>query len=815
MWARTAGLILRLRLFILLAIVAVTVVMAYYASQAQMTYTMANVLPENDPENIAHQKFKKLFGEDGNIMVIGFEHRDIFQLDIFNDWYQLSKDIQEIEDVKGLLSITGVFNLTRNDSLQRFEYERVVNERPKSQIELDSIKKVILNLPFYKGLLINENDSLQATLMAITLDKKSIDQANRHLLINKLTDLADAFASKHKVDVHYSGLPYIRTANSIKIKKELGMFLGLSLLVTGLVLLLFFRSFKAIIVPMIVVSIAVIWCLGTMVLLGFKITILTGLIPPLIVIIGIPNSIFLTNKYHVEYKGHGNKIKAITRVVQRIGKAAFLTNFNNSLGFVTFAFTQSDILREFGILSSINIMQVFFLSITILPIFYSYINPPKPKQYKHLENKLVSSFIEKLVYLVSQKRKLIYFSAILIVVLSAIGMSQIKTTGNFTDDINKGDQLMVDLRFFESNFHGVMPFEIMVDTKVKNGVMKISNLRKIDKLQNLLSKYPEFSKPVSIVEVVKFSKQAFYLGEPNEYALPNNEEAAFLLPYAKNAVGMGTDASRSFLDSNRQITRISVQMADIGTTEMNRIRNDVQPRIDSIFNPEKYDISITGSSIVFLKGTKVMIESLIISLIAGIILISGLMFFMFYSFKMLLVSVVPNIIPLMVTASLMGFYGISLKSSTILVFNIAYAIIIDSAIHFFSKYGADLKANNNNIKKSVLSTMRETNVSIIYTSTILLVGFCIFMFSKFGGTIALGFLVSVTIFVGMFTNLLLLPSILLSIDQAFKIKVYKEPLIMVYDEEEDINLDNLKIRKNGENEDNDLDDEIFDEDLKK
>jgi predicted RND superfamily exporter protein len=592
------------------------------------------------------------------------------------------------------------------------------------------------------------------------------------------------------------------------------LFLGLSLLITGVVLLLFFRSFRAIVVPMLVVSLAVIWCIGTMVLLGYKITILTGLIPPLIVIIGIPNSIFLTNKYHVEYKGHGNKIKAITRVVQRIGKAAFLTNFNNSLGFITFAFTQSQILKEFGILASINIMQVFFLSITILPIFFSYIKPPKPKQYKHLENKLLAGFIEKLIYLVTHHRKAIYITAFAVIVLSAIGMSQIRTTGNFTDDIPKSDKLMVDLRFFESNFHGVMPFEIMVDTKVKNGVMKISNLRKIDKLQNLLSKYPEFSKPVSIVEVVKFSKQSFYLGDPEEYALPNNEEAAFLLPYAKNA-GVGSDVSRSFLDSNKQITRVSVQMADIGTTEMNRIRDDVQPRIDSIFNPEKYDISITGSSIVFLQGTKVMIRGLLMSLTAAIILISGLMFFMFYSFKMLLVAVIPNLIPLMVTAALMGYYGISLKSSTILVFNIAYAIIIDSAIHFFSKYGLELEYSNNNIKKSVIATMRETNISIIYTSSILLVGFCIFIFSNFGGTIALGFLVSVTIFVGMFTNLLLLPSILLSIDQAFKIKVYREPLIMVYDEEEDINLDNLRIRKNGETLDNDEDDDVLDEELDK
>ncbi len=799
MWTALSRWILRFRLPIIVVIAALTVLMAYFASKAEMTYTMAQILPFDDPEYVAYKDFHKRFGEDANILVIGFETDSLFELPLFRDWMQTGEELRKIESVKNILSVAGIFNLERNDSLERFEVKPVIQETPKSQAELDSLRKIITGLPFYRELLISPSgEGRYATLMLLTLDQQSIDRKDRKLLIDRITQVADGFAQRHKIDIHYSGLPYIRTINSLKLRDELVMFLWMSMLVTALVLFIFFRSIKAIIFPMLVVLLSVIWCVGTMVLLGYKITILTALIPPLIVIIGIPNCIFLTNNFHREYKGHGNKIKAITRVVQRIGNATFLTNFNTALGFVTFAFVDSALLREFGVLSSINVMQVFILSITVLPIFYSYIKAPKPKQTKHLDNKRMQKVVDWQIKMVSHYRPAIYILTVVILGVSIWGMTKIRTTGNFTDDIPDSDRMIVDLKFFERHFHGVMPFEITIDTKKKNGVMKLSTFRKIDQLQQELRKYPEFARPLSIAEVLKFSKQAFYGGDSNEYRLPSSEEIAFLLPYAQNT-NLKASASSSFLDSSRQVTRISAQMADIGTTEMARITGELRPKVDSLFPPEKFDVKFTGSSIIFLKGTDYLIENLMLSLLAAIVLISGLMYFMFYSFKMLLISVIPNVIPLLFTAGLMGFYGISLKSSTILVFNIAYGITVDSAIHFFSRYGLDLKAHHNRIRPAVLDTMRDTSISIIYTSIILLLGFCIFIFSTFGGTIALGFLISVTIFVGLFTNLFLLPSLLLSIDRAFTIKAYKEPLIAVFDEEEDIELDSLTIRK----EDND------------
>lgn len=801
-WALLAGRILRYRVPILIIIGILTVIMAWFASQAEMTYSIAKVLPDDDQESLNYDAFHKRFGDDANIMVIGFESDRLFNLELFNDWYETSLKIKQIGSVRNVLSVGQVYDLQRDDSLQSFRLEPVLKKLPEKQKELDSLRNKILNLPFYKDILFSKTspENTYATVMLVTLDQKSIDRKDRKLLIDQIVEKGDSFAQRNSIDIHYSGLPYIRTINSLKIKDELNLFLWMSLVITGLVLYLFFRSIRAIIFPMIVVVISVIWCVGTLVLLGYKITILTALIPPLIVIIGIPNCIFLTNSFHREYKGHGNKIKAISRVMSRIGNATFLTNFNTALGFVTFAFTKSDILREFGVLSSINVMQVFLLSITILPIFYSFGPAPESKHTKHLENRFVANIVAILIRIVSVYRLWIYGVTLIILGVSLWGIQYIRTTGNFTDDIPQKDRLIADLKFFEKHFHGVMPLELMIDTKKKNGVMKLGTLRKIEKFQNELKKYPEFSRALSVVEVVKFSKQGFYGGDSSEYGLPGNEEVAFLLPYAQNTVLKDSKMS-AFLDSSRQITRLSVQMADIGTTEMQRIRDQIKPVADSIFPADKFQVIFTGSSVVFLKGTDYLIENLLLSLVAAIILISGLMYFMFYSWKILLISVIPNIIPLLFTAGLMGFVGISLKTSTILVFNIAYGITVDSAIHFFSHYGHELKSNNNRIRPAVIASMHDTGISIIYTSVILLIGFCIFIFSNFGGTIALGFLVSVTIFLGLFTNLLLLPALLLSIDRAFKLKVYREPLIMVVDEEEDINLDSLRITDNSSNKD--------------
>ena len=546
---------------------------------------------------------------------------------------------------------------------------------------------------------------------------------------------------------------------------------------------------------MLVVIIGVIWTFGTISFFGFEISILMALVPPLIIVIGIPNCIFLLNKFHNEIRAHKNKIKAISRIIIKIGNITLLTNLSTASGFAAFILTKSETLREFGFIASLNIMLIFLFSLLIIPIALSYFDAPKTKHIKHLDKKWVQVIVSTLIKLVQKNRNAIYITTLAVVIFGFFGLLKIQTTGNITDDLPKEGKLYKDLKFFEENFGGVMPLEVLIDTKKKNGLMRPSTIKKIEELQLVLDSFSEFSRPISITDLAKYSKQAFYNGNPNFYELPNSQEQNWILSYAKDIHKKEVFNENTFTDSLKQIGRISMRMADISTPKLDSIMEVLQPKIDKIFPPEKYNVTITGTSIVFLNGTKYLIRNLFTSLFLVIIIISIFMAWMFNSFRMVVVSLIPNLIPLLLTAAIMGYFSIAIKPSTILVFSIAFGISVDDTIHFLAKYRQELIARKWNIKKSVIASLKETGVSMIYTSIVLFCGFFIFIASEFGGTVALGLLVSITLLIAMLANLLLLPALLLTLERSITTEAFKEPLLDIFDEEEDIELTRIKVKR--------------------
>ena len=807
MWFNFSRIILRNRLLFLILIGIATVFMAYQAQFARMSYEMAQILPKSDPTYKEYDKFKQIFGKDGSMVVVGIDNSDIYQLNNFNAWFDLTQDIKKIEvdfkkngeliKVNGVaeaLSIANAYTLKKNYESRKFDFKQIVEEKPTTQEEVNIISKKIHEQPFYNGFLYN--DTTHASLILITLNREVLDSKYRNALFERIDEEVAEFEQQTGIKTYKSGLPYIRANSTTKVADEVELFLLLSILVTSLILYLFFRSFKVMMYSMLVVSIGVVWSLGVLSLFDFEITLLTGLIPPLIIVIGIPNCIFLLNKYHREYKKHNNQIKALSRVIEKTGNAIFLTNTTTALGFATFISTKSAMLVEFGIVAAIDIFLVFILSIFLIPIIFSFLKPPKKRHTKHLENKIMGKVVDFIEVLVLNHRKKVYAVSILILGFSLWGISKMTTTGNIIDDLPKNDPIVEDLKFFEKGFNGVMPFEVMIDTKEKNGVFadNAKTLYKIQKFQKEMAKYDEFSKPLSIVEAIKFAYQSYKNGKPKFYILPPASELNKLKTFVGNDEEKGN--FKSFIDSTNQYTRISFQMADVGTKEMDELLNEIQPIIDEIFPKEEYNVYTTGTSVTFLKGTGYLIENLFTSLSLAVFLIAVLMSILFSSIRMVVVSLIPNFLPLLTTAAIMGFLGVAIKPSTILIFSIAFGISVDDTIHFLSKYRQELKVHRLGIKKAAILALRETGVSMIYTSTILFFGFGVFTVSSFGGTVALGTLVSLTILFAIFADLVLLPSFLLSLDKALTTKAFrKEPLINVLDEEEDIDISKLKVKK--------------------
>jgi len=772
MWQLIARIILRNRVALLSIIGLLTVFMGYRTSTVSIRYDFAALLPSTDTTLIEYNKFKARFGEDGDVLVIGIQQKELFTKDIFTAWYDLGEEILALPGIEEVVSAARCYHLLRNDSLKKFDFVPLLTHRPQTQQEVSVLKEKLNNLPFYDGILWNTQANV--SVMAVTLNPDVLDSKARIDLTDRIVKLGESYEQRLNTNLHYSGLPHIRSTLAQVVASEMKLFILAAALITALILFVFFRSFKAVMVSMLVVGVAVLWSLGLLSLLGYQISVLTGLVPPLIIVIGVANCIFLLNKYHSEFRIHGNKIKALTRVVRKIGKATLLTNATTAAGFATFAILESEVMREFGIVASISIMFVFFLSLLLVPIIFSFLDAPKPRHVKHLDRKLARTFVSKIVEIVLSYRTRVYWTFGFILVFGIYGITKMTANGNIVDDFPKDSPVLTDLAFFEKHFNGIMPFEVQIDALKPDKAISPATLKRIDKLQKSISAHPEFSRAVSVAEGIKFVKQAYYGGLPSKYSLPNGGERGFILTYLQGDKKNSNRVLSSFIDSARQITRVSFQMKDVGTEEMNLLLAQIRPTVDSIFNPKKYKTTLTGTSVVYLRGTDYLVKNLFISLSIAVLLISILMAYMFRSWRMVIVSLVPNIIPLILTAALMGYLGITIKPSTILVFSIAFGISVDDTIHFLAKYRQELEQNNWKIKRSVILALHEVGISMAYTSIVLFFGFSIFSLSTFGGTKALGMLVSLTLLVAMFANLILLPSLLLTLERSLTTKDFKD-----------------------------------------
>ena len=784
-WTKLTRFILKRRYLILVIIAGFTYFLATQTQYIRISSTEANLLPENHSVNIEYNKFLNLFGEEGNLIILAVEDSTLFTPKNFNDWNQLTKKLNNIPEVDFTVAIGDIKELKKNVDEEKFDFVPLYSDEPKTQEEILKIKTELFeNLPFYDNILFNKKTG---TIRSVIYLKKDIvnTPARKEFIFNVLNPAIEQFEAESHIDVRVSGMPYIRTMNSQNIIDEIGLFVGLALGVTSLIFFFFFRSIRATMITLLVVTIGVIWAFGFIGLFRYEISVLMALIPPLIIVIGVPNAIFLINKYQQEVKKHGNQAKSLQRVISKIGNATLMTNVTTASGFATFIFTKSQLLREFGIIASINIMGIFLIALFVIPIVYSFMPLPKEKHLKHLEKKWIEAFVKWMESIVRNHRIAVYATTILLIIASMIGIFMIRVSGSLIEDMPKGKQFFKDIVFFEEEFGGIMPLEIIIDTKKEKGVMNLGTLKRMEKLEETIDEIPQLSKPISVLNIVKYSKQAFYGGNPKFYQLPTNQEKNWILSYAKNATS-NSNLLNSYVDSTGRYARITTFMKDIGTDKMEVIEERLQQKIDKEFPKENYQVSMTGKALVFLKGTNYLIHNLVISLSLAIFLIAIFMAFLFRSFKMILISLIPNIFPLLITAGLMGYLGIPIKPSTILVFSIAFGISVDDTIHFLAKYRQELKVNNWRIKQSVYNALRETGVSMLYTSVVLFFGFLVFTASSFGGTIALGGLVSITLLFAMVSNLLLLPSLLLSLEKNIANKEdFKEPTIAILDSEDE------------------------------
>lgn len=874
MWMAISNIILRNRLVIISILTLLTVFFGYKAiTGMQLDNRYGILLPNDAQEKIDYEKFKDLFGEDGGTLAIAIQSDSLYTESRLKAWKELGDSILKMDGVESVVSEATLVTITNNVEKQKFDAHRVFSDTSFQEKSVDSIKREIRGNPFYKGLLYN--DTSNVSMMMISISPEVLTDLKRSQVVLHIEDLASSYESLLG-EPHFAGMPHMRVVIGKSVISEMYIFIVLLFVVTSILIYIFFRSIQVVLISNLVVALSVIWSWGMIATLGYELTIVMALIPPLMIVIAVPNCIFLFTKYHQEVREHGNKVLALSRVIKKIGTATLLTNFTTSLGFLTFVTTNSDKLMEFGITASITIILIYFISITILPIVLSFSNPPRHKHLKHLERKLAVGLLDGLIHITVNHRKWVYIMTGAVLIFSFVGMMQIDASGNLSGDLPEEHAIKQDLYFFQDHFGGSIPFEVLISYKEPSRIAKKQTLEGVDQIQQVLDKDPLFSEQISYVDMLKAANMAYFNNDSSQYRLVTKRRTLSRLKrymdssLITNSTGVGAKMTE-LLDTGKRILRIRTQMRDIGSYDVIERRDSLYAQIDEILNPDKaeierlyvqyndsskaeyadsillnysnvtnalaeslftseedrmayyedwegymaahktdkdfgeklreaidleyYDVKLTGISIVAAEGTKYLVHNLITSLLFAILAISVLMAILFRSARMVLISLVPNLIPLIFTAGIMGWTGIPLKPSTLLVFSIAFGISIDDTIHYLAKYRQELKTKKWDLKECVLMAIREAGLGMFYTSVVLFCGFSMFIFSQFGGTQALGMLVSLTLLVAMVTNLVVLPTLLLSLERRLITKSFEEPYFDAYAESMDMDWEHMDLEE--------------------
>ena len=798
MWTKLAHIVLKNRLALIISIGLVTVFMAYKAKDVEFTYSFFTPVPDDDPDMQFFSSFKQEFGEDANVVAIGIRDSSLFTPQNFRRYKYLSDELSRINGVLDVVSLPLFHTLKKDTKNKKFDVKPIFDEIPDVQDALDSLLQIANDEKFYSDQIINQENG--ATFILMSIDKDIVNTKGRDQVIEDIEHVAEEFKSATGINLRYVGLPYIRTEVNGSVKSELILFLVLSICVTAIILLLFFRSWDAVVFPLIIIVVVVIWSLGTLGILGYKITILTGLLPPVIVVIGIPNSVYLLNRYHQQIKKHGNKARALSHVIRKIGIVALITNSTTAVGFLVLLFTGIKDLQEFGLVAGLNIMATFLVSIILIPAVFSYLPKPNGKQLKHLKFKLLDNVLTGLDLMVHRHRYRVFVFTGAVLIIAIFGVMKLKAVTYIVDDVPESSQVKKDLGFFEENFSGIMPLEIVVDAGKKRGILRQKFLNDVNKLETYLSEQDEISKPVSVISMIKASRQAFYNNNPSYYSLPTRSDRNFILRYFSGD-NESTEILRSFVDKDQSKMRISFKVADVGSIRLDSlIDNVVNAKINELFGESDVVAKATGTTLLFVKGNKFLVQNLRRSLILAFIVIAIIMGMLFKSPKMIAISLIPNLIPLIMIAGIMGYFDIALRPSTVLIFSVVFGISVDDSIHFLAKYRQELFANNFFVPLAISKSIRETGASMIYTSVILFAGFIIFSASEFISTTMLGVLTSTTLLIAMFANLIVLPALLMVFDDG-KRRKDSHPLIEHYeefyqeDEDEEIDLELISMKE--------------------
>lgn len=732
-----------------LVALALLVFFILQASQIGLDYNFEKFYPTEDTETSFFLDYREKFESDNDFLLISIENEDgIFDLPFLKRVDQYAKELGNVKDVKMVLSITS--------QKEFFIFSVGTDERPYIDFDDVDLKRDSSN--------IFENVELINTLVA--KDAKSLCLYMRHedYLSKKRSDVLISTikkkSKKYNFDkVRIAGRTIGQKYYIEKMTGEMIFFVALSAVLVILFLAVAFRSIWGILLPQVVIFSGMIWLIGGMSMFDQPINIILTVLPSVMFVVSMSDVIHLVSRYLDAVREGFQSIEAIKTAIKEVGLATFLTSVTTAIGFFSLVFVRVEPIQVFGIVMGIGVMIAFVLTFAILPaLFYLFPGPRyvTEKKKEHFWKKR----LEKWFLMVAINPKRILLIATGIIAVCVLGIFRIESDNMLMDDLNKEEPLKKDFNYLDKNYGGVRPFEMAVT--IKDTSLKIWDselLTTLDTVEHYLEEDYGVTVQMSLVKSMKVLHRSMNAGNVDAYRLPDNRRKKKRI---RQAILSGNKGKllNTMVDTTRTILRISGAIPDLGNKVVTAKNEKFYEYLKDKTLGGKIEYQVTGTAHLIDKNLRYMSTSLVLGLAVSIGIVALIMGFIYKSLSITLISLVPNLVPLIFIGGVMGFVGVDLKMSTAIIFTIAFGIAVDDTIHLLGKFKYELLKGKGKVyalRRSFLTTGK----AMILTTLILCSGFMLLIFSDFNGTFYMGVMLCLSLFVALIADLTILPALLL------------------------------------------------------
>ena len=698
-------------------------------------FSLEQLFPDKDPAKDLYEQLLIDFPKEESNLFLVYECDNCLSQESLEELLNITDDLSFIQGVENVQSV-----LTFID--EDFE-----------DYELDAWNleaKQILNNPVLSNIFIAKEGTIGNII--VKLENHINDHDTRKVVLTEVYNVLDNYSLKY----YLAGIPFIRTEYVEFVMSERNIFIPIAFIVSALVLFFVFRQVRCVILSLLAIGITLIWISGIMSILDISINVISYLTFNLLTIIGVSDCIHILIKYHESLKDGLSKEDSITQVIKEIGYALFLTSFTTAVGFFSLGLTNIKIIREFGFLVGIGVILMFLITIIFLPIILSFIRIPKKKHIQRLVQggrlQLAESF-NKWIFNYSKRVLSITF---IIIIISIYGIFQVSNNSSVFDDFRPGNKIYESIKFVDHNLGGVFPIEILIETDRERGLLDPELLYYIEEFQDSVKQIYTIGSVKSIVDIIKVIDKEFN----DSYDIPQSYDE--IISYSS----FDEDAFSAFILPDFKKGRITCRAIAGKTDEADYTKQIIYKYADSIL-PDDCKVSITGSIIVMLKSNKYMVKNLMTSFIVASIVIFFSMMFLFGSKRLALLSILPNIIPLMFAGGIMGVFNIILRPSTAMTFSIALGIAVDDTIHFLARFRQEYIKNRGDYRLAITRTLLTTGKAIISTTIVISLGFIVLLFSQYVPNFEFGLLGTIILIIALAGSLILLPVLIIQLKPKF------------------------------------------------